>query len=327
MLVPRIKAENPNTNTSPPTLFSLRDHVSGRTRSGLIVLAFAVGVVMLIVCANLSNLLLARATTRQKEMAIRAALGAGRRRLVRQMLTESVVLSVSGAVLGLVLAVVGTRAIAHMDAVSLPLLGNVGVDASALGFTALLAVAAGIAFGMAPALQISEARVHEALKASGRSATDGRRGQWLRGSLGRLGDRAGVRASRRLGTADSKFPQGARRGPRFPSRTPDRACASIRIENRFTSPQQFLAICRRSRCASPGRMPGVTSATIADGLPLGTNRSWGISGGGQEYVKGRVAGRVHSHLDGWLRRDDGNDVSWRDATSRHRTWRRARRSS
>jgi predicted permease len=285
VLVPRIKAEDPNTNNFSPTLFSLRDHVSGRTRSGLIVLAFAVGVVMLIVCANLSNLLLARATTRQKEMAIRAALGAGRRRLVRQMLTESVVLSVTGAVLGLILAVMGTRAIAHMDAVSLPLLGNVGVDASALGFTALLAIAAGIAFGMAPALQISETRVHEALKASGRSATDGRRGQWLRRSLVvseialacvlLVGSGLLIRSFLKVLDVDLGF-------------RPERLIA-LRIDpdqNRFTSAPQFLGyvdeVLRLTRS-----IPGVTSATVADGVPLGTNRSWGISVGGQEYVKGR----------------------------------------
>ena len=166
LLGPRITSEHPNENTFTPSASSLRAHVSGRAKSGLMVLAFAVAVVMLIVCANLSNLLLARATTRQKEMAIRAALGAGRRRLVRQMLTESIVLSCCGAVIGLVLAMIGARAIARMDAVSLPLLGNVGVDGGALAFTALLAIVAGLAFGLAPALQISETRVHDALKAS-----------------------------------------------------------------------------------------------------------------------------------------------------------------
>ncbi len=90
---------------------------------------------MLIVCANLSNLLLARTATRTKEIAIRAALGAGRGRLIRQMLTESVVLSCCGAVLGLAVAFLGTKALAHLDAVSIPLLSSVHVDTGALGFT------------------------------------------------------------------------------------------------------------------------------------------------------------------------------------------------
>ena len=150
---------NPNTNRFEPTIASLREHVSGRARSGLVVLMLAVGVVMLIVCANLSNLLLARATIRQKEMAIRAALGAGRRRLIRQMLTESVLLSSCGALLGMALAIVGTTAISRMDAVSLPLLGGVTVDAGVLGFAVLLSLVAGLAFGLVPALQISEGGV------------------------------------------------------------------------------------------------------------------------------------------------------------------------
>src|SRR5689334_16685801 len=183
LITPQILRENPNVNRLVPIATPLSDHVSGRARSGLLVLAFAVGVVMLIVCANLSNLLLARATTRQREMAIRAALGAGRRRLLRQMLTESVTLSVCGAVVGLVLAWIGTRSIAHMDAVSLPLLGRVELDASAVFFATLLAIVAGLTFGLAPALQISEGGVHDALKSTGRSATVGKRGQWLRRSL------------------------------------------------------------------------------------------------------------------------------------------------
>ena len=122
------------------------------------VLACAVGVVMLIVCANLSNLQLARLGTRQKEMAMRAALGAGRLRLLRQMLTESVALSCCGAALGLILAVAGTRAIAHLDAFNIPLLASVRLDGDALGFTLLAAVLTGVLFGLLPALQVRVVR-------------------------------------------------------------------------------------------------------------------------------------------------------------------------
>jgi len=320
VLSPRITAENPNINSFVGSATSLRDHVSGRTRAGLLVLAFAVGVVMLIVCANLSNLLLARATTRQKEMAIRAALGAGRRRLLRQMLTESVVLSACGAALGLVLAVIGTRAIAHMDAVSLPLLGNVSVDASALLFTALLAIAAGLAFGMAPALQISETGVHEALKASGRSSTDGKRGQWVRRALVvseialacvlLVGSGLLIRSFLKVLDVDLGFRPESVVAVRV---DPDR-------QRGFTSDQQFVAyvdeVLRLAR-----QIPGVTSATIADGLPLGSNRSWGVSVGGAEYEKGKWhGGYIRVATDGFvetmgMRIVAGRDLARQDVAS------------
>ena len=137
------------------------------------VLACAVGVVMLIVCANLSNLQLARLGTRQKEMAMRAALGAGRLRLLRQMLTESVALSCCGAALGLILAVAGTRAIAHLDAFNIPLLASVRLDGDALGFTLLAAVLTGVLFGLLPALQVRSFAVGEALKDGSRGSSGG----------------------------------------------------------------------------------------------------------------------------------------------------------
>src|SRR4029077_15441987 len=151
----------------------LREHVSGRLRPALIVLTCAVGVVMLIVCANLSNLFLARTAVRQKEIAIRPALGAGRWRLIRQALTESMVLSSCGAALGLILAIFGTRTLTHLDAISIPLLQNVRTDASALGLTLLMAVLTGLIFGLLPALQVPALAVHAALKDTSRGSTEG----------------------------------------------------------------------------------------------------------------------------------------------------------
>jgi predicted permease len=135
ILAAHITQAHPERNSFEGHVTPLADHVSGRMRLALMVLAGAVGVVMLIVCANLSNLLLARTASRQKEIAIRTALGAGQWRLIGQMLTEGVALSCCGAALGVVLALVGTRALAHLDAINIPLLENVRTDGTALAFT------------------------------------------------------------------------------------------------------------------------------------------------------------------------------------------------
>ena len=144
MLGPRFSEDHKsNGNEFQPLLSSLKDHVTGRLRLALIVLACAVALVMIIVCANLSNLLLARNTARQKEIAIRVALGAGRRRLIRQMLTESIVLSGTGAVGGILVAVIGTRILTRLDAIRIPLLANVQVDLGVLTFTLVMALVTG----------------------------------------------------------------------------------------------------------------------------------------------------------------------------------------
>ena len=134
---------------------SLDDHVTGRLRRALLVLAWAVGVVMLIVCANVANLQLARSAARQKEMAIRVAIGAGRRRLIRQVLTESITLSCCGALLGIFLAMAGTRLLASLHTLKIPLLSTVRMDATSLAFSLLAAIVTGLLFGLAPALQSS----------------------------------------------------------------------------------------------------------------------------------------------------------------------------
>ncbi len=143
VLAKQLENQHPDRNPVIPRLVPLERHVSGQVRPALLVLMCAVGVVMLIVCANLSHLQLARMGTRQKEMAVRSALGAGRYRLLRQVLTESITLSCCGAALGLLLAVAGTRGLAHLSAFNLPLLASVRVDGSTLAFTLLAAVAVG----------------------------------------------------------------------------------------------------------------------------------------------------------------------------------------
>ncbi len=164
-------------------LTGLQDQVSGRLRRALLVLGAAVGVVMLIVCANLSNLLLARASGRRKEIAVRTALGAGRWRLIQQMLTESIVLSFCGAVLGLVLAILATRAFAAAPNLSIPMIRYITVDQSAMLFTLLTAILTGLIFGIVPALQQSKGDLNESLKDSNRGSSEGKGKGLLRSAL------------------------------------------------------------------------------------------------------------------------------------------------
>jgi putative ABC transport system permease protein len=139
----------------------------------LLVLLGAVGCVLLIACANVANLLLARAAARRSEFAIRTAMGAGRMRLVRQLLTESVLLSVVGGVAGLLLAMWGVPALTGLSAASIPRVEEVTVSGRALWFTLLVSVATGIIFGIVPALQSSSKRLTENLKEGRRGSTSG----------------------------------------------------------------------------------------------------------------------------------------------------------
>jgi predicted permease len=285
LLGKQLENQHPERNGVSPKLSALNQRVSGRVRPALLVLACAVGVVMLIVCANLSNLQLARMGARQREMAVRAALGAGRQRLVRQMLTESVALSCCGAALGLALAVAGTRALGHLDAFNIPLLGHVRVDGSALGFTLLSAVAVGVLFGLLPAIQVRAFAVQDALKENSRGSSSGRGHAWIRNGLviseitfacallvcaGLL-----IRSFARVLEVNLGY-------------RPERA-AAMRVDpgSRFTSAAQQNAfigeVLRRTRS-----IPGIAAVGLTDVLPMGGDRSWQVRGKGQVYPKGHV---------------------------------------
>jgi predicted permease len=280
----QITNEHPERNSFEGFVRPLSDQVSGRMRLAVWVLAGAVGMVMLIVCANLSSLLLARAAARQKEIAIRSALGAGRGRLAAQMLIEGIVLSTSGAILGLAVAAAGTRVLAGLDAISIPLLASVQADGSVIAFTMVMALITGVVFGLSPIFLARSGGLHESLKDATRGSTEGRGRSLVRKALVvseiafacvlLVGAGLLIRSLIRVLDVDMGF-------------DPARA-ATIRIDpdSRYATHEErnayFDEALRRVR-----EIPGVDAAGVTDALPLGRNRTWGARAKGVTYERGR----------------------------------------
>jgi len=181
-LARRLAAEHPDSNhDAGVTLISLQDRVVGNVRVGLLVLFGAVWLVLLLACVNIANLLLARASGRAREVALRSALGAGRRRLVRQLLTESLVLAGIGGGVGIVMGIWATHALVSLAPAGTPRLDEVTVDGRLLAFGVLLTIGVGVLCGLAPAFQLSRSRVVPALKEGDRGSSGG--GQRARRTL------------------------------------------------------------------------------------------------------------------------------------------------
>ncbi len=300
-------------------LRTLKAYVSGRLRRSLIVLWCAVGLILLIVCVNLSNLLLARAAARNKEFAMRTALGASRGRLIRQLLTESLVLSISGAVLSLGLAFAVVAWLAHQGSIALPLLSSMKVDSSALAWTILIAIVAAVFFGLAPGLKMSGGNLQEVLKDTGPGTSDGKKHERLRGALVisevaiacvlLIGAGLLMRSFIKVLDIDLGF-------------QPDSA-ASIKIDYDDSAPTDEQRSARRGVIYQQiiervSAIPGVEAAGIADFLPLGQNREWGTPvPKGKIYPPGSLPGPlVYVVTPGFVHamgmRLHGRDFAWSD---------------
>jgi predicted permease len=178
----RLEKEYPGTNRNY-TVLPLTEKVVGNIRPALYVLLGAVGFVLLIACANVAHMLLARAAARQREVAVRTALGAGRWRVIRQFLTESLILTTLGAGIGLLLGVWGVNILVALSPAGIPRVETVSLDSRVLMFVLAVAVFTALAFGLAPALQASAVNLNGSLKEGGRGSTEGIRHNRMRSLL------------------------------------------------------------------------------------------------------------------------------------------------
>ncbi|HWQ36036.1 MAG TPA: ABC transporter permease [Blastocatellia bacterium] len=259
----------PNTGHSA-TIIPLQEIFVRDIRRALYVLLGAVGFVLLIACANVASLMLARSASRQKEIAVRAALGAGRWRIVRQLLTESVLLSVVGGVLGLLIAQWGVSAILAISPEgAIPRAAEIHLDKSVLIFTAAVSLLTGILFGLAPALQASRPDVQGTLKETARTAT-GRR-HWLRSGMVvaeialtlvlLVGAGLMIRSFLRLQQVNPGF--AADNVLSFALALPEKKYPDTELDRRISFFTQL-----KEKMQS---LPGVQSVGLSSGLPLGQN--------------------------------------------------------
>lgn len=282
----QIKKAHPERGTDFTAVISpLKTHVSGSFQRPVLVLAAAVVCVLLIACVNLSNLVLARGAVRRKEIAVRLALGAGRWRLVRLMLVESVLVSGIGALLGLPLAYISTRAAVRSQAFDVPLLSSTELDLRAVGFAVVVALGCGLLFGIVPALRLSKQDLNDDLKDAGRGSTPGRGHSGIRDCLVVLEVAVTCVLLVGAGLLIRSFVTLLEVDPGF--RTEQAATWSIQPARLPAGSQEKTAY-YRSLVDTVAALPGVESAGLTDALPLGRNRGWSIRAKGVTYRQGEV---------------------------------------
>jgi predicted permease len=251
----------------------LQEQVVGNVRRSLVVLIGAVGFVLLIACANVANLLLARALARQKEIAVRTALGASRARIVRQLLTESVLLALAGGALGLLFSLWSVSWIKTLGSASVPRLHEIAVDGPVLAFTLALSLASAIVFGLVPALRAADLDLNEHLKEGARGATLGARGQRTRRLLVVAELALSVMLLIGAGLLVRSFARLQQVPPGF---TADNVLTlELTMTGRRYSDAQIVLETYRQLWQRVARLPGVTSSGGVSALPLSQMMAWG----------------------------------------------------
>ncbi len=294
-MVNQLREEQPDRWGLGGVVIPLREQIAGGFRTALLLLAAGAAVVMLVACLNLSNLLLARGRSRGREMALRSALGADRRRLVRQLVLESLVLSLAGGLVGVVLAWGITHTVAGTTAVRIPLLSTVSVDRLALLYTLGIALAAGLVMGAVPAWQLARSGEAATLNDTSRGSSEGRRGTAARETLVVMemalalvllvGGGLLLRSFVKVLDVELGFqPEGA---------VAWRVDTNRRFQTRSERAAFYDDVLGRVEA-----IPGVETAGLTDTTPLGRNRSWGMRVEGVAYDEGEWIGvypRVVDH--------------------------------
>ena len=263
MVYSRMEQQYPETNTGRRAyLMSLHETFVGDVRRPLLILLGSVALVLLIACANVANLLLVRASTRRREMSVRVALGANRWRIIRQLLTESLMLAVIGAVLGILLAYWGASFIANQLPDGIPRLTETSIDVAVLGFTLGVSLLTGLLFGLAPALQASRLNLTEALKEGDRGSSGGR--QRLRSLL--IVSEVALTLTLLVGAGllIQSFRRVLQVDPGF---DPDNLL-TMQVFVNNTDGHQVAAFFEQWQ-ENVRRLPGVKSTAVSNGLPLG----------------------------------------------------------
>ncbi len=320
----RVATSFPDSNRNKSfTVTPLRDQLVGPVRTTLYFLMGAVVLVLLIACTNVADLMLARATARSREMAVRAALGAGRWHIIRPLLAESAILAIAGGALGLLLAQLGTNVLLGLaqDRIPLPRLDEVHIDRLVLAFVTGVSLLSSLLFGLAPALEAARVDPQQALQQGGSRGLLGARSPRLRNMLVVaqialsfvLAISAGLllRSFLRVLDVDLGF-------------QPSRA-AVIKIDyddgNDRNSRVRRGAILREM-LRNIDSIPGVEASGVADMLPLGRNRSWGFQAKGKQYPEDMaLAALVRIVTPGYLGAMgmhllEGRDFNWQDTDGR-----------